>query len=666
MSRPSAPLLVTLLLAVLGASCRPSGSDRIIVIGLDGLDPQTVELLLSEGKLPNLARIRREGAHGRLKADPPLLSPVLWTTLATGRQPLDHGIGHFTARDEATGEELPVTSGLRRVRAIWNLFSDAEREVAVVGWWATWPAEKVLGSLVTDHLCYHFLFPEAFTGAPPESAANTYPPELERELAPLVLRPQDLPTKDLVEHDTRAGEPSLPNRERAGTPFAFTDEVNHLRWALATAETYRRVGLHLWATREPELLMVYFEATDTVSHLFGHLFRTEGLAGNLAAQQERFGNAVEATYLLADEILGDYLDAADDRTTLIVVSDHGFKLGELPTEPPRAGDMRRVSSRFHRPHGVIHLWGRAVQPGARVEGAHQLDLVPTVLALAGLPAAEDMPGRVLREALTLTDAEIPARIPTHETGQSREAGSSPSRIDPAVLEKLEALGYIGASSPSSDRAHASMVFSAGRHEEAERLFAELVAQHPEDASLRASWAGALGALDRPDEAMKQLEAAIALDPLRPEAHHNLAVLAERRGDRDQAITSYREALRYAPGHEPSRIALRRLTGSAKLEAASGEDEKRALQLTQQARELAQHDDLVRAGELLEEATRLAPRLVVVQQYRSNVAYLAGDLATAQDALERALELEPGNALFRRNLESLKKQASDETGGSDAP
>ena len=57
-----------------------------------------------------------------------------------------------------TGEDLPVTSRMRKVKALWNILSDAGRRVDVVGWWATWPPENVNGSIVSDHTCYHFLF----------------------------------------------------------------------------------------------------------------------------------------------------------------------------------------------------------------------------------------------------------------------------------------------------------------------------------------------------------------------------------------------------------------------------------------------------------------------------------------------------------------------------
>jgi tetratricopeptide (TPR) repeat protein len=71
---------------------------------------------------------------------------------------------------------------------------------------------------------------------------------------------------------------------------------------------------------------------------------------------------------------------------------------------------------------------------------------------------------------------------------------------------------------------------------------------------------------------------------------------------------------------------------------------------------------------LDEAARVAPRLARVYQYRANVAYLMGDRAAAKAALEKGIELEPDNALFRANLERLERDetAVDPTAAPPSP
>ena len=73
-----------------------------------------VDRMIAEGKLPNFAALRDGGASGRLRSSKPLLSPIIWTTIATGKPPDEHGIGHFVATNPQTGKQLPVTSRCAR------------------------------------------------------------------------------------------------------------------------------------------------------------------------------------------------------------------------------------------------------------------------------------------------------------------------------------------------------------------------------------------------------------------------------------------------------------------------------------------------------------------------------------------------------------------------
>jgi len=633
-------------------SCGGGSPDgKVIVLGIDGLDPQAIDLLMSEGKLPNFARLRQDGAYGRLISQKPLLSPIIWTTIATGKTPGQHGIGHFVAMDPATGEKLPVSSNLRQVKALWNITADAGRRPAVVGWWATWPPETLNGIVVSDHTAYHFLFAEGFTGATTEEQ-TTHPPELAAKIASLLQRPTDLT------HDEIARFVDVSSEEFS-RPFDLSDDLGHFKWALATANSYRDVGLELWKREEPDLTMVYIEGVDSTSHLFGHLFRVGGLAGELADQQAKFGRAVEEMYRFADELVGEYFEAMDDDTTLIVASDHGFRLGELHDDPSRVRDMRRVSERFHRLEGILYLYGRGVKRHSRLDKPVLVDLAPTVLALLGLPAAEDMPGRVLSEALEIP--VVPDRIATYETGEHREQTgvARDAEVDQAVIERLEALGYLGATqSAESERNLAAIAFEEGRYDDALEIYRRLIEAEPEEPALRTSFAGALGATGDYDGALEQLEAALALDPLNVEAYHNRAVIHERQGHPELAIADYNTVIRYAPDYGPSRAALLRLTGSASANAPSSDAEQQASFLAEKAGQAARRGDYETAVALLDHAEAIAPQYSLVFQYRSNVAYLMGDRGAAIAALERALELEPDNALFRENLTRLQADSTE--------
>ena len=75
---------------------------RVIFLGLDGLDPRLTEKYMAEGKMPNLARLREQGSYRRLRTTFPAISPVAWSTFATGVNPARHNIFDFLSRDVRT------------------------------------------------------------------------------------------------------------------------------------------------------------------------------------------------------------------------------------------------------------------------------------------------------------------------------------------------------------------------------------------------------------------------------------------------------------------------------------------------------------------------------------------------------------------------------------
>jgi len=128
----------------------PAARERkLIVLGLDGLDPRGLERLMAQGKLPNMSRLMSQGGFRALGSSLPPQSPVAWATFTTGRDPGGHGIYDFIQRDPATylpylsiarteppdktlsvGRwKIPLSAGkvecLRRGRPFWDVLADA-------------------------------------------------------------------------------------------------------------------------------------------------------------------------------------------------------------------------------------------------------------------------------------------------------------------------------------------------------------------------------------------------------------------------------------------------------------------------------------------------------------------------------------------------------------
>jgi predicted AlkP superfamily phosphohydrolase/phosphomutase len=100
-------LAVVALFGVVCLGCaRGRSAQRVVLVGVDGADPGILERLIGEGRLPTFARLKAAGASGHLRSREPLLSPILWTTIATGRKAQDHGILDFV-EGSSDGQLMP-------------------------------------------------------------------------------------------------------------------------------------------------------------------------------------------------------------------------------------------------------------------------------------------------------------------------------------------------------------------------------------------------------------------------------------------------------------------------------------------------------------------------------------------------------------------------------
>jgi hypothetical protein len=429
------------------AEVPPPTSRRVVLLAVDGLDWQVLDPLITGGEAPTFARLQREGAWGILRSREPLFSPVAWTTIATGKVPEKHGIRSFTV--ETPGGRVPVTSNLRRVRTLWDILGERGCPVGVVGWWVTWPAEPVRGFLCSDRTWPMRMGPEGWPVASgpgegiPDLQARTYPESLWAEVRGLLVSPEDLPGPDSVLVDVRG---ALATRGGEGPSVADI---------LAKDLSFWRIARRLDATYRPRFLTVYLELPDVMAHYFWayeryyrHLLDgiptafpqpPKGLAPDLAAS---IGRNFERAYLLVDRFLSQVLASAEGRTYVIVVSDHGY--GSYPRRPRlRVGDdLERRVAHWHRPEGVILLWGPGVKVGEIEAGI--LDVAPTILWMMGCPVPRDMDGRVLEEAFTegFRRATPREEIPSYETERRGQPSPVASPEDPAYLEFLRSLGYL--------------------------------------------------------------------------------------------------------------------------------------------------------------------------------------------------------------------------------
>lgn len=180
-----------------------ASGERVLLIGWDGADWGVIDPLMDDGKMPNLARFVEEGVMGNLATLRPDLSPMLWTSIATGKRPFKHGICGFVEPDPHRGGIRPITNLSRKTKAIWNILSQTGVKCNIVGWWPSHPAEPINGVMVSNH------YPRAVGTADkpwPMPWGTVHPERLIRNLAELRWHPQRLDPAHILPFVPRAPE----------------------------------------------------------------------------------------------------------------------------------------------------------------------------------------------------------------------------------------------------------------------------------------------------------------------------------------------------------------------------------------------------------------------------------------------------------------------------
>jgi hypothetical protein len=214
-------------------------------------------------------------------------------------------------------------------------------------------------------------------------------------------------------------------------------------WSLARARTVEKVTLGLLDNVRADVVLSYFQCTDTMGHRFWIFKESEeairqrltdlGLPTEHAAElKRRFGHAFEACYRDVDARVGRILEKTRGPNTLVlIVSDHGFGHCERP-HPFKSEPYGGV----HLDQGVIIAAGPGIEAGRRLEGASILDVTPTVLHFLGQPVADDMRGGVIEGLFAKESlAERPVkRIATYEAKPQLDCphpnGYPPRKIPP--------------------------------------------------------------------------------------------------------------------------------------------------------------------------------------------------------------------------------------------
>ncbi len=571
----------------------------------------------------------------------------------------------------------------------------------MVGWWATWPAETVRGSIVTDRVAFQLFENEIkddWRSADPErNRGKTYPESLFRKILPLIRVPSEVTDADVSWF--------LPGgRMPASLTASQRELLDELRTVIAAGQTYHAIALRQLASDPHGLKMLYYEGPDEASHLFMR-YRPPRLPGVDGADVDLFGGIVEKYYELQDRYIGELVDAAGPDAAILVVSDHGFKSGNdrPPDSDPRIGKGDAAS--WHTPVGVLLMAGPGIRAGVSIDAASVLDVTPAILSLYGLPVARDMDGQPLPEALEPSFlgqhpiAWVDSYGGYREPGGTTASAATPSADDAEMIEKLRSLGYIGDDRLTAHNNRGLMALDEGDVDGAIADFEKALTAGGEQAGpmIRANLAGALlrrgkgddatrardlleGVLARDPEnkqalmamgladikdgdlaaAEQHLRQAVAVDPTYTQAISKLGEVLHRRGDDDGALAQMKKAVEIAP------LSAADWLGMGNIQRERGEIdhamESYREALRADARQVGAYNNLGlllqekgrldEARKLYEKALQIRPDSPILRNSLGTLRSLQGDRDDAIAQFTRAVEADPNWPVARGNLATL--------------
>lgn len=487
---------------------------KILLVGWDSADWESVRPLIDSGGMPNLEKIVSGGVMGNLTYRKPAISPALWTSIVTGKHASEHGVLSALEICEDSHRVGPVTSLSRRSPALWSILSERGIAAHVVGWPATHGEHLARGCVVSERFSSISVnAPETWSTVPSGAIS---PDRLAERMGELRVSPLEVdasmirlfvPNAELVNQDA---DPSLAQ----------------LRVHLASALTTQAAATWLLANEPWDFLAVSFDALGAISRDF-MAFSTLAAAGISGHKYELYRDVVNSAYLFHDLMLGHLLSLAGPDAVIVVVSQHGRGTDDVgpmgyPFTSPR-GPTRRP--------GILAARGPGLRTDELIFGASQIDVLPTLLAMRGIPCVEEMPGRTLTEMFI----EPPTSLSRRGEGQSTLA----TDVASAAIDEL--VNALTTSADDETTLESSRVLLQSRH-------AVLTER---------AWSMAQALLDerRPRAALRVLEALFQQWPERLDFSQMLAACQLELGMIEEARTTTEIALDYI--EDPASAALGR-------------------------------------------------------------------------------------------------------------
>jgi predicted AlkP superfamily phosphohydrolase/phosphomutase/Tfp pilus assembly protein PilF len=471
---------------------------RVVIFALDGADWELLHELSDDGRIPNIKALAAGGTASSLQTIQPTVSPMVWTTVATGLTPDRHGVIDFMDR----ARHSPVDAYSRRVPALWDVADAFGRPALVANWWAGWPP-TAQNSI--------------FYGTPVEDVPNAvYPPSVADRAASLAV-----PVSTIgYDQGRRFLNVSAEEWNTAISGNSAADPIVIFRSILAKTWNDHRVAINLYNDQrkngqDPTLVMVSYEGTDAVNHLFApyHPPYREGISEQ---NYRKYWPAVSNYYSEVDRLIGEWMNVLPRDTTVMIMSSYGFRWGKnRPRSMPNGG----AALSDHRNPGMFIAYGPHVIP-TKTHPISVYDIAPTVLTLLGLPPSMEMPGHAATWALKDIAPITSVRVVSYgEFVSDKPVSTSANIAEAPYAAQLQAIGHLNDPSRSL-----TPVLEDDEGDATQRAATPLSPERWGQYAFYNNLGVDLRAKGKLSEAVDAFDRAIDINPTRPVPHLNEAMV----------------------------------------------------------------------------------------------------------------------------------------------
>lgn len=378
----------------------PKPKPHVVLIGVNGMELDIIRPLILEGKMPNLAKVIKNGAYGKLRTVSAPNCPRVYTTISTSTKPEEHGITGFLIGG------ITANTNMLKEEPIWSMLSKHGVTVGMANVPATFPVMPVNGYMISGMLTRGKNCEDGVLCAPKlsevEGGEPVYPTTMKagllKNVGDFYIDCERMPSaEELKGHEAEVIDTWLKRvdviREQQTKLFDYLlkNHPTDFTWMAQSCED--RTGHWLY---------------PIAPYNVGYNPKINGI------HQDAFPNQ----YIGFDKVLGTILQDVDENTYVIIVSDHGIKpLREFEETDPHANMDHEKTTPVIAKHdfadgddvpGSFFAMGPGIKHDLRLMGfeASVYDIAPTILHIYGIAQPEQMRGHVLTEIFEGGDSKV--------------------------------------------------------------------------------------------------------------------------------------------------------------------------------------------------------------------------------------------------------------------